>query len=87
MTSITNISKHFSHFACCRQRPVFALQVLEEYGATMGNYSNSNGANVMHFLFCPFSECMDFENIFKTMEYLQVGNFWLQKNFPKNSKK
>jgi hypothetical protein len=60
-----------NHFACCRQRPVFALQVLEEYGAIMGNYSNANGANVMHFLFCPFSECMDFENIFKTMEYLQ----------------
>jgi len=61
----------YNHFACCRSTPVFALNVLAEYGATIGNFSNSNGANVMHFLFCPFSECTDFENIFKTMEYLQ----------------
>ena len=68
----TKTCSKFSHFACCRQRPIFALNVLEEYGAELGNHTNENGANQLHFLFCPFSECTDFENIFKTMEYLQV---------------
>ena len=51
-----------------------ALNVLVEYGAELANQTNDNGANVMHFLFCPFSECNDFENIFKALEYLQVNS-------------
>ena len=45
----------------------------------MGDFVNDNGASAMHFLFCNFSECNDFENIFKTMEYLQVGSEFMSR--------
>ena len=30
-----------------------------------------SSANALHFLFCSFSECRDFEDIFGALEYLQ----------------
>jgi hypothetical protein len=36
----------------------------------LDNCINDNGANALHFLFCPFSECTDFENIYRSLEFL-----------------
>merc|ERR1711962_1509706 len=57
------------HLACCRKHPVYALAILEQ-----------NGANALHFLFCPYSECTEFENIYKSLEFL------LEKNIDMNQK-
>merc|ERR1712131_277311 len=61
------------HLACCRRHPVYALSILEQNGASVDNYINDNGANALHFLFCPYSECTEFENIYKSLEFLLVS--------------
>lgn len=47
---------------------------MEQNGATVDNSINDNGANALHFLFCPYSECTEFENIYKSLEFLLAKN-------------
>jgi len=47
-----------------------ALELLSQFGAEVANVSNSNGANQLHFLFCPFSECREFDRIFNAIDFL-----------------
>jgi len=47
-----------------------ALEILRQFGAEVSNVSNANQANQLHFLFCTFSECRDFENIFAAADFL-----------------
>lgn len=59
-----------------------ALEILEQFGAEVSNQTTNNGANQLHFLFCNFSECNDFDNIFHATDFLlyhgvdekQIGN-------------
>ncbi|CAG5098792.1 Oidioi.mRNA.OKI2018_I69.XSR.g15980.t1.cds [Oikopleura dioica] len=59
------------HLACTRANPLLALTILKEFGAKITNTSNKNNANALHFLFCSFSECNEFEDIFGALEFLQ----------------
>jgi len=47
---------------------------LEQNGAIVENHINDNGANALHFLFCPYSECTEFENIYRSLEFLLEKN-------------